>query len=179
MLAEQRHGEERSITEPDHRVADAALVGPGLRDVGDLHRLAHLSGSPHESFALPERRGPERCDEFRVVMVRRSQLELICGFVILVDRAAVAARELARARDDHVEHRLDLERRADRPAHLSQGLELFDRARQFSRALLQLLEQADVLDGDHGLVGEGLEQRDLALREELRLGAAKVDHANR
>jgi len=26
---------------------------------------------------------------------------------------------------------------------------------------LELLEQADVLDGNHGLVGEGLEQRDL------------------
>ena len=36
-------------------------------------------------------------------------------------------------------------------------------------ALLQLLEQPGVLDGDHGLVGEGLQQRDLLLGEGPRL----------
>src|SRR5438309_11377320 len=44
---------------------------------------------------------------------------------------------------------------------------------------LQLREQADVLDRNHGLVGEGLEQRDLSLREEMCLGAADVDGADR
>ena len=44
---------------------------------------------------------------------------------------------------------------------------------------LQLLEQADVLDRDHRLVGEGLEEGDLSLREELRLGAAEGDRADR
>ena len=34
-----------------------------------------------------------------------------------------------------------------------------------SVALFQLLEQARVLDGDHGLVGEGLYQRNLSVRE--------------
>jgi hypothetical protein len=32
-------------------------------------------------------------------------------------------------------------------------------------ARLQLLEQPHVLDGDHGLVGEGLEQRDVLVGE--------------
>ena len=32
---------------------------------------------------------------------------------------------------------------------------------QVAVARLQLLEQPHVLDGDHGLVGEGLEERDL------------------
>ena len=63
------------------------------------------------------------------------------------------------------EHRVQVEGRADRLADLPQGLQLLDRARQFLRARLQLLEQADVLDGDHRLVGEGLEQRDLPVRE--------------
>ena len=45
--------------------------------------------------------------------------------------------------------------------------------------LLQLREQPDVLDRNHGLVGEGLEQRDLSLREEMCLGAADVDGADR
>ncbi len=41
------------------------------------------------------------------------------------------------------------------------------------------LEQAHVLDGNHRLVGEGLEQRDLSLREKLDLGAAQRDRADR
>ena len=47
------------------------------------------------------------------------------------------------------------------------------------RPLLQLVEQAHVLDGDHRLVGEGLEEGDLSLREELRLGAEDRERANR
>ena len=41
------------------------------------------------------------------------------------------------------------------------------RARQLARACLQLGEQARVLDGDHRLVGEGLQELDLRLRERL------------
>ena len=33
--------------------------------------------------------------------------------------------------------------------------------------------------GDHGLIGKGLEQSDLSLREELGLSAAECDRANR
>ena len=36
---------------------------------------------------------------------------------------------------------------------------------QFCIALLDFLEQADILNGDDGLVGEGLEQRDLLVGE--------------
>jgi hypothetical protein len=43
----------------------------------------------------------------------------------------------------------------------------------------QLVEQPRVLDGDHGLIGKGLEQSDLSLREELGLSAAECDRANR
>jgi hypothetical protein len=43
----------------------------------------------------------------------------------------------------------------------------------------QLVEQPRVLDGDHGLIGKGLEQSDLSLREELDLSAAECDRANR
>src|SRR5262249_5150421 len=40
-------------------------------------------------------------------------------------------------------------------------------------------EEPHVLDRDDGLIGEGLEQCDLSLGEELRLGPAKVNRANR
>jgi hypothetical protein len=42
---------------------------------------------------------------------------------------------------------------------------VFERFLQLSLARLLSLEQARVLNGDHGLVGEGLQQRDLFFRE--------------
>ena len=40
-------------------------------------------------------------------------------------------------------------------------------------------KQPRILDGDHGLIGEGLKKGDLPLGEELCLGAAQRDHSNR
>jgi hypothetical protein len=53
---------------------------------------------------------------------------------------------------------------------------LLDRASQLLRPCLQLAEQARVLDGDHRLVGEGLEERDLVAGEPAKLDAG---HRNR
>ena len=92
-----------------------------------------------------------------------AQYELLGAFVILVDRAAVGAGQLAGAGDDGVEHRLDVQRRAHRPANLAQRRQLLDGLGQFARPGLQLLEQPYVLDGDDRLVGEGLQQLDLAI----------------
>ena len=87
---------------------------------------------------------------------------------------AVAAEDggiprLAQARGalgHRVEHRLDVGRRAaDHPEDVGGGRLLLERDPQLGVARLQLLEQADVLDGDDGLVGEGLEQLDLVVRE--------------
>ena len=83
------------------------------------------------------------------------------GLVELVDDPLVAAGELDRAADDGREHGLEIERGADGLADLAERLELADRAGRAARPRLQLLEQTDVLDRDHRLVGEGLEQRDL------------------
>jgi hypothetical protein len=45
--------------------------------------------------------------------------------------------------------------------------------------LLQLREQPHVLDGNDGLVGEGLEQCDLAFGKRLHFGAAETDGPER
>jgi hypothetical protein len=45
-------------------------------------------------------------------------------------------------------------------------------------ACLLSLEQARVLDGDYGLIGEGLEQIYLPIGEGANLGAPNGDHAN-
>ena len=74
---------------------------------------------------------------------------------------------------------LDVERGADRAPDLAERLQLVDRPRQLARPRLQLLEEPDVLDGDHGLVGEGLEELDLLVRERLHLRPADHDGPDR
>ena len=60
---------------------------------------------------------------------------------------------------DGIHHRLQIGRRAgDDPQDLRGGGLLLE-------GLLRLVEQADVLDGDDGLVGEGLEERNLLGRK--------------
>ena len=53
--------------------------------------------------------------------------------------------------------------------HLAGRGLVLERLGQLARARLHLLEQPRVLDGDHGLVGEGLEQLDLLVGEWLGL----------
>ena len=45
-------------------------------------------------------------------------------------------------------------------------------------ATLQLLEEADILDGDDGLVGEGRDELDLLVGEGLDLGSSDHDHTD-
>ena len=45
--------------------------------------------------------------------------------------------------------------------------------------LFGLVEQADVLDGDHGLIGKGPEQRDFVVRKRSHLLAADQERAER
>ena len=55
---------------------------------------------------------------------------------------------------------------------------MLQRLAQFRVALLQFFEEADVLDGDDGLVGEGLEKRDLLIGEGTNLGSANLNRAD-
>ena len=49
----------------------------------------------------------------------------------------------------------------------------FARRRLLLQRFLEFLEQPHVLDGDHGLVGEGFEQLDLRRGEGAHLGATR------
>ena len=70
------------------------------------------------------------------------------------------------ALDDGVEDRLHVRRRAaDDAEHLGCCRLMLQSLAQFCVALLEFLEQPHVLDGDHGLVGEGFEKSDLLLGE--------------
>ena len=67
-----------------------------------------------------------------------------------------------RALDDGVEDRLHVRRRAaDNAEHLGRCRLMLQGLAQFRVALPEFLEQAHVLNGDHGLIGKGLKKRDL------------------
>ena len=70
------------------------------------------------------------------------------------------------------QHGLKIKSGADRLADFAQSFQFSHRSRQFARPLFQFLEQPHVLDGDHGLIGEGFEKFDLFLgrRDELPCG---------
>ena len=95
------------------------------------------------------------------------------------DRAGQGAAELDGGGDQRIEHRLQIERRAaDDLEHVGgRGLHL-QRLGEVARARLHLVEQPHVFDRDDGLVGEGRDQLDLALRERNRRGAAQSERAN-
>ena len=77
-----------------------------------------------------------------------------------------------RALDDGVEHRLHVRgRAADDAEHLGRCGLMLQRLAQFRVALAEFLEQAHVLDGDHRLVGEGFQKRDLLFGEWPYFGA--------
>ena len=66
---------------------------------------------------------------------------------------------------DHIQYRLNIRRRA------GDDTQDFTRRRLLLQRLLEFLEQPHVLDGDHGLVGEGFEQLDLRRGEGAHLDA--------
>ena len=71
-----------------------------------------------------------------------------------------------------VEHRLEIGRRArDHPQDLGRGRLLLQR-------LFRLVEQPDVLDGDHRLGGEGLQELDLPVGERPYLGPPDADRSD-
>ena len=82
--------------------------------------------------------------------------------------------------DDSVQNRLNVRRRpADDPQHLSRCRLMFQGLAQFRIALLNFLEQPDVLDGDDSLSGKGLKQFDLLLGERSYLRSANEDGSDR
>src|SRR5260370_21368324 len=98
------------------------------------------------------------------------------------DRVAVAPEYSAKDRvaqshrvsHDRVEHRLHVGRRlADHAENLARRGLSIERYREVSIANFKLAEEPHVLDGDDRLVGERLEQPDLALRERTWLGPSK------
>ena len=81
-------------------------------------------------------------------------------------RCLVGAAKARHRLHQRVENRLEIDgRTADDLEHVGGRGLLLKRLAQIVGARLNLIEQPHVLDGDDGLVGEGLQQRDLTISE--------------
>ena len=122
--------------------------------------LTVVAPSPSESRSSPQRRKPS-------------------PFARMT--AAISASHSSRRRlDQRIEHRLQIERRAaDHLEHVGGRGLLLQRFREVAGLRLHLVEQPHVLDRDHGLVGEGLQQLDVMVGEGAGLLSRDHDQADR
>jgi hypothetical protein len=100
---------------------------------------------------------------------------------VLVERqhAEIGGAKLGRLRQDGPENGIELPRRARYDAqHLRRRRLLLKRLGEIIRALVQLVEQPRVLDGDDGLAGEARDQRDLLVGKRAHLLTVQGEHAD-
>src|SRR5215471_10447574 len=138
-----------------------------------MHRPAFEEGSPRDGVPLRESR-PHPVERLGLLWrepVERRDLEQLP--VEPKHRAERSIAEPRRACHYGVEHWLDVGRRATDDA------ENLARRRLALQGLPCLVEQSYILDGDHRLVGKGLEERDLFVRERICLGAPEPYRAYR
>src|SRR5262245_57034838 len=100
--------------------------------------------------------------------------EKLALLIVLVDDARVGARELRRPGHDRAQHGPEVQGGTDRLTDLAERPKLGYRPCQILGPGFEFLEQSHVLDGDHGLVGEGLEEIDVLLNE--LSGLPPIDH---
>src|SRR5262249_10580468 len=120
------------------------------QDIEDMNR-PQLKGSPSPNRATPRAKLaslPELSKLRRAAIERTHAKDLA---VESVDESLGGVAELRRVLDERIEHWLKMECRA------ADDLEHFARRGLLLQRLLGLVEQPDVLDGDHRLVGERLE----------------------
>ena len=171
-VLQQRDEQARAVAERDRQVGHARELLRPLDGVGDGDD-ARLEDAGAGAAAAVERPRLEEADALRRRRVggEGDVLDHVAARHRQVHR--LAAEQAPAALDDRVEHRL---RVGDRAADDAQ--DLGGRGLPLER-LLGLVEQAHVLDRDHRLVGEGLEQLDLVLRERSGLAPGDADHADR
>ena len=119
----------------------------------------------------------ERCHPFGAHVAIGDNLEELA--IILANVTMLGADELYGICNNRIKHRLEFSGRGSDDAEdfTGRGL-LFQRLSEIMVAFLELLEQAHVFDGDHGLVSEGFKQFDLLIAERPNLESPDKDSAN-
>jgi hypothetical protein len=167
IVADQRHGDEGAEAGAPQDVRDGRPTGLSLGlQVRGLLRLPETRRPPDDRVLVGPWWGAlDRRQQLIRHQVGGSQDELVGGTVELIDGAAIGVGEAGGVRDDGGEDFLEVEGGGDGLADLAERPQLFDGAGELGGALLKLLEQPGILDGDDGLVGKCLQQRDLLIGE--------------
>src|SRR5262245_1215504 len=86
---------------------------------------------------------------------------------------------LGRALDDCIKHRLHVRgRSADDAEYFGSCSLMLQSLAQFCVPFLDLFEEPDIFDGNHRLIGEGFEERDLLVSERSDLGPTNMNRPN-
>ena len=140
-------------------------IGP---HIGYLERGAGAGGSGEDRIGVQTRTvALEHVDQLVGHPVRRPVDQLGVRLVQLEDGAAVGARKADGVGQDGRQDFLKVERRRHRLANLGECALLLDRPPESGGTVLKLLEEPGVLDGDDGLGGERLQERDLFVGERV------------
>jgi len=182
-----RHGDQTDGTlSTDHRNHETGPIAPesrildildrGVRVALDIRQVkeATLANDPRAVEIIGGERlrelHAEPLDALRPNAVRGGDANQVA--VHDEDRAAESGTHCDRAAGDRLEDRLGVGRRApDDAQDLARRRLLIEGLAEFAIARLQLPEQPHILDGDDGLIGEGLHQRDLLVGERPDLAA--------
>src|SRR6202165_2846383 len=139
----------------------------------DMNRLAIDDGTPGGPLTVD--RLPLPNDRNRSVLCLENEVVAILQY----HQPVVGFTKVTSAFNDGFEDRADIGRRGSdhaqdiaAPGLVSQGL------RELTGLGLHLVEQPDIADGDHRLIGESLQQRNLLVREGVDLSAAYDDGAD-
>ena len=178
-VAHHGHGEQAPEPAGQRDAVRMFAVGQHVLDVDDGSRQDRARGHQRAARLRPHRQHPLEClVRFRWVVVSRLEVHQLA-----IEPEDCADQPIAQghgATHDCIEDRLDVGRRAGNDAQdLGGGRLLLEGHAQVGVARLQLLEQPHVLDGDDGLVGEGLEQLDLLVRERPGLDSIDRDRPDR
>jgi hypothetical protein len=171
-LAQQRRRHHRTVfgPGPPHAGHGARELPLGRQDVLDMDRLpvGHDSSAdevPTDREGLSDRHWSAQRS------TPRHETQLLPFET--VDRRVHRPAHPGGVLDDGLHDRLQIGRRTrDHPQDLTRGGLLLER-------LFRLVEQPHVLDGDHGLSGEGVEEVDLPVGEEPGLDASHHDRSDR
>jgi hypothetical protein len=155
------------------------LDGAVLLHVVDRHGDAVLRAAAEKGFADADAALAQAGDAVLGHSERRFRHEHLLGRIELVDHALVGLRERHRAVDDGGKYGFQIERGIDGAQDFFQRLEFGDRACQFGGAGLQFAEGGDAADGDHRLLGEGLQQFDMSIGEGVDMRVDEHDDADR
>ena len=187
---QQRRDDRATVPDDGDRIA-------GIREVslGGGSRVRNVERSTFEHCAAGETAAGHRCSRYVRSVPIGSRAALLCGPIERLrregdrnEKVALASMnhphlgiaEASHAHDERIKHRLQVRRRRrDRAQDIGGGGLLLQRLGDLAVALLEILEEAGVFDGDDRLIGKRLKQRDLLLGVGMQPVVADDQHAER